>query len=93
MAYLHQMNDLILEGKSVEVMFSFGEDVKLNGDRYCDELCEKFGAKIKCPIKMNTKKIYVNSMAFYVCCIINSDIKYSLKCYNEDIIKGRTLKF
>ena len=86
-------SDFIINKESVDVMFLFSDNVKLNTVLYCNELCEKFGSYIKCPIKMDTKKLNVKSMTFNVSCIINSNIKYALKCYKEDIIQGEHLKF
>ena len=90
---MHQKQDFIIDGSSVDIMFLFGESIELNTDKYCNELCEKFGIKMKCPIKMDRKKCNLNSVTFNVSCIINNNIKYSLKCYNDDIVRGETLKF
>jgi len=67
--------------------------VTLNKELYCNELCEKFGIHMKCPIKMDNKRLNVNYMTFIVSCIINNDIKYTLKCYKNDIVKSEDLKF
>lgn len=93
MVFIHQNEDFIIQEESVDIIFTFNDGIKLNTDRFCDELCEKFGAHIKCPMKVDRKKCNLNSMTFNLSCIINSDIKYSLKCYNENIMQGSSLKF
>ncbi|KAG5669044.1 hypothetical protein PVAND_016945 [Polypedilum vanderplanki] len=93
MSLTYAKEDFILEKESVNILFLFSDEIKLNEKKYCDELCTKFGAKTKCPIKMKSKRINVNSITFIVSCLINTDFKYSLKCYKEDIISGEKLKF
>ena len=93
MAFMHQKEDFVMEGDSVNILFLFSDGIKLNKELYCNEMCEKFGRHVKCPINMDTKKLNINSMTFNVSCIINKNIKYALKCYVSDIVKDKELKF
>lgn len=92
MVFLNEKPDFVLKGDSVNVMFTFNNTIKLNTELFCNELCEKFGEEIKCPIKMCTKRLNKSSMTFIVACIINSDIEYAIKCYISDIVKSKDLK-